>query len=72
MHPDKLTIMVGDLANERFDSIFVGGTGWLTVLRSPTILGLVQVGAFFLGEANLIWEIRVRGGSYAAVEQVED
>ena len=29
VNPGKLTIMVGDLANERFDTIFVGGTpGW--------------------------------------------
>jgi peptide/nickel transport system substrate-binding protein len=29
VHPGKLTIMVGDMANERFDTIFVGGTpGW--------------------------------------------
>ena len=26
VNPGKLTIMVGDLANERFDNVFVGGT----------------------------------------------
>jgi peptide/nickel transport system substrate-binding protein len=67
VHPGKLTIMVGDLANERFDTIFVGGTpGWqnYSQIVHGVLINSTEQGELVPGIASK-WEMSTDGLTWA-------